>query len=294
MRKQEFGFLNVLSQMGTRRLFGLLFGVQFLLFLPVTLYVLAIAVVGFYKHWYGPVWVVICYVLGICLVSPARYVYLLRHPGKNVYFLATGAASPFPDRFYGGFFIKYVIQRRKVLVLAIKLFSCGTLYMMVVHQIPVEYDLRMIFLFYTFGLLGHGVLIHHFREMEESRLVFYRGLPLSLLRRFSQYAYLYFLLFVPEMVTIGLLTPAWLHYTDAVLFVFFGYSVLLLLNSILFIRPFKMIEYLKIIFCFFFLLYAGVVMGIVPWITVVFLALSVCLFFTRYYRYERAASIVAV
>jgi hypothetical protein len=67
--------------------------------------------------------------------------------------------------------------------LAIKIYNFGILYLMVVNQTPFEHDLSMILLFFSFGLLGHSVLIHHFRVMEETRLSFYRGLPVSLFSR---------------------------------------------------------------------------------------------------------------
>jgi hypothetical protein len=126
--------------------------------------------------------------------------------------------------------------------------------------------------------------------MEETKLSFYRGLPVSLLRRFGQYGCLYGLLFVPELLTITLLTPLFLHCKDAFLFGFVGYSVLLLLNSILFIRPWTKKQYMKIIVGIFFLIYIGVLASVVGWIALVCFGGSVYLFFARYYRYERAES----
>jgi hypothetical protein len=287
LRREDYGFMNMVSQMNAKRAYSLLFQVQFILLLPVTFYVLIIICVGLHEHWYLQVLLVVFYILSICLLSARRYLYLLQNPGTDGYTLRWRIPSSFLDRFYWSFFIRYVLKRRKLLLLAIKIYSCGILYMMVVHQIPIEYDIRMIVLFYSFGLLGHGVLIHQFREMEETMLTGYRGLPVPLFRRFTQYLFLYFLLFIPEMTTIGCLTPAFLHYTDAFLFIFFGYSVLLLLNSLLFIRRFKIAEYLKILVGVFFLTYIGVLMGIIPWLAVFYFILSLYLFFSFYYRYER-------
>lgn len=66
-----------------------------------------------------------------------------------------------------------------------------------------------------------------------------------------------------------------------------GYSVLLLLNSLLFIRFFRMVDYLKIVVGIFFILFIGVLTGILLWLSVFSFFLSINIFFGRYYRYER-------
>jgi hypothetical protein len=283
--RQDYTFLNGLSLLHAGRLYRLLLGVQFVLFLPVTLYVSVIVGVGLYQQWYAAVLLVFFYTLGICLVSARWYLYLLQNPGKARFTVRWNMPTSRLDRFYWIFFLHYLLKKRKILLVSIKIYSCGILYMMVAHQAPIEDDLRMIFLFYSFGLLGHGVLIHQLRELEETRLTFYRGLPLSLSRRYAQFMCLYFLLFLPEMITIGCLTPVFLHYADAFSFVCFGYSVLLLLNGLLFIRSFKMVDYLKIIVGVFFLTYIGILVGMIPWLAVFYFFLAGWLFFTRYYRY---------
>jgi hypothetical protein len=286
VQRQDFNFLNMFSFMNANKAFGLLFLVQLILFLPISLYVLVILGVGFYKHWYLQIVLVFFYVLAICLTSARWYLYLLQNPGKR-YAYRWRISSPVLDRFYWSFFIRYILTSRKLLFFVIKIYGCFILYLMLVNQAPGEYDLRMILLFYSFGLLGHGVLIHQLRAMEETRLSFYRGLPLSLFRRWTQYGWLYFFLFIPEIMTIGWLVPNHLQYTGAFLFVFFGYSVLLLLNSLLFVKFFRMLDYLKIIVGIFFFIFIGVLTGILLWLSVFSFILSIYLFFSRYYRFER-------
>lgn len=88
------------------------------------------------------------------------------------------------------------------------------------------------------------------------------------------------------MITIGSLTPAYLHYGDALLLLLLGYSVLLFLNSLLFVRSFTVLEYLKVLAGLFSLIYIGVLIGVTLWLTVLCLVLSVLLFFDCYYRYS--------
>jgi hypothetical protein len=148
-------------------------------------------------------------------------------------------------------------------------------------------ELQLIYLFYSFGLFAHALLIHPFRKLEDSRLSFYRALPVSLLGRWVQYASLYFVIFIPELIVISRLILSFPHFSDAIVMAFFGYGMLMLLNSLLFIQDFKMIDYLKIITGIFILVFISVLTGIIGLFSACSLILSVYLFFAQYYRYER-------
>jgi hypothetical protein len=50
---------------------------------------------------------------------------------------------------------------------------------MLLNHTKEESDMVCFLLFYSFGLMGHGVLIYKIRQMEDLP-GFYRGLPVSL------------------------------------------------------------------------------------------------------------------
>jgi hypothetical protein len=286
LRKPEFSFLHILSFTRTVRIYRLLLEVQFLLFLPVILYAAIVAGVGFYEHWNQPVVWMLLYVLAICGVNAHRYLYLLQNPTALGYRIRWQLPSLFRDKFYWSILIRYVLTNRKLLLLIIKIYSCGMLYLLLVNRAGATEELKMILLFYSFGLLGHGILIRQVREMEETRLGFYRGMPVSLSNRYLQYGCLYCFLFIPEIITIGWLTPAYLHFQDALLFIFFGYSSLLLINSLLCVRALKTAAFLKLSVIYFFFIFIAVLAGMFPWLILFSLILSISLFFGGYYAYE--------
>jgi hypothetical protein len=188
---------------------------------------------------------------------------------------------------YWSLFIRYIGRNKKLLFAGIKIYSCTVLFGMVINQTRIEYDLSMILLFFSLGILGHGLLIHQLRDLEETRFTFYRAAPLSLSRRFTQYSLIYLILLIPEIITLGLLTPYYLHYQDAVVFVLFSYSLLLFLNSLLFIRFFRMKDYLKIILCIFLLIYFCILTVSIPWLCIFLFLSSIVIFFGHYYQFER-------
>ena len=286
-RNPEFSYLNLLSQLSPIRLIGLLFLVQLILFLPVSLYGMIIVGVGFHNHWYLQAIFVIIYILAICLASAGWYFYLLKYPGKTNNLIRWRLRMPFLNTYYWSFLMRYLLTRRKALFISIKLYSCTTLYFMILNKGRITSDLGMVILFFCFGMLLHGVLTYLFRELEETRLTFYRGLPVPLLKRFFEYALIYLFVFIPEIVTLLILTPSFLSFSEAITFLFFGYSILLFLNSLLFIKLFGKIEYLKIIVIYFFVVFISVLTGMIGVLTISTFIYSIYLFFRRYYLFEQ-------
>jgi hypothetical protein len=282
LSRREYAFLFLLSQLGNRKVYWLFLQVQVLLFLPVLVYVLIILAVGYRRHWYWPTTGVLLFNIAVCLVAAYRYRRLLHHPGSAR--PAIRRRLPFAlGRSYSSFLIGYVLTRRRILFLATKVYSCGILYFTIVNQPPGESDTRMGLLFYSTALLGHAVLLHLVKEMEAARLAFYRGLPVSLWGRLAQYAGFCLFLCLPEMILIGTGIPNHLSYPTAFFLFFFGYSVLLLLNSLRFI-PLGKIALLKVLTGIFFLIFLGVLSGTLLWLAVLFLVLSPWIFIARYYR----------
>jgi hypothetical protein len=286
-RRPDFSFLHMLSLLGRRQLFRLMLWVQFLLLIPIIIYLLIIFIAGFYSHLYIPCLAAMIYLLVIWIVTAHWYLFVIQNPGRPSSVTKTGAFFKRRQMPYWGLFLRYIARNKKLLLMGIKLYSCCILYLMVINQTKVAYDLSMITLFFSLGILGHGLLIHQLRDFEETRIAFYRPLPISIFRRFAQYAILYIVLLIPEILTIILLTPKYLHVKDAVLFFLLAYSVLLFLNSLLFIEFFRMKDYLKITLCIFFALFLSVLTVTLPLLCLLFFLFSIGIFFWKYDRFER-------
>lgn len=175
---------------------------------------------------------------------------------------------------------------QKIILLTTKIITCGILYLIARNNSSSYYDISFPFLFFNFGILANGMIIYRAREFEEMYLSFYRGLPLSIPKRFLNYATIYFILLLPEFLTIVFITPEYLHYNDAISFGLCAYALLLLINSITFFQEFSKREFataIFVIFCFeyIFLLLLGL------YILAIVLATATIICFTRsYYNFE--------
>jgi hypothetical protein len=303
LRSPEHVFLYKLSELEGRRLFGLVLRVQGWLFLPVWAYSLAITGVAGYQGRFVTATGVQLLVVMICLVSAGCYYYRLRSPEKAPGWGLFGWAGDGRNRIAGAdrsgrkrarkvaspywfWLLRYLFQDHKFLLAGIKLSGCCLLYLLLKEQGPDDYDLRMPFLLYSLVLFGHGLLIYRCRELEEKRLLFYRSLPVPRVRRFMQYAFFYGTVLVPEMLTLGWLTPHPIHFIDTLGFILAGYSMLLLLNSLLFVANWRIGDFLKLSAGIFGILYFGVLGGVLIAMSGFFFVTAFVLFFRSYYRYE--------
>lgn len=281
--KQEFFFLKLLALVDRRRLFILFLGTHILLSVPVLFYVLIIALVGFSDGFYLTTSVVLVSNVTISCVCAGLYLTCIQTRKETL----PPARPIFKPRFYFNFLLRYLREEGKVMYLLIKIFSCGTLYLLLRERNPVnETDLRLPIFFYCTAVLTHSILIHRVKDLENCRLTFYRTFPVTLAERFANYAIFYFCLFVPEILTVLSLTPAHLTVADSVFFIFFGYGLLLMLNSLQLYNYTGLREYLKAVMQFFVVFALALIPGRYVEFSIIVCTLAVILFFTRYYRFE--------
>lgn len=280
----EANFLYKLAALSRGRLSWLCMGIQGLLLLPVWAYSFAVMGVAMYRHVYGTALLVPLY---MAVINTAGAVFLrkrLLFPGRRWVILGRRRHQIMVP--YWSILIRYLLKEEKALVAGIKLFSCTTLYLLLRDQGPDDYDLRMPFLFYSLSLFGHGAILYRCRQLENTRLLFYRALSVSQAARFGQYALFYLLLLLPEMLVLGWLTPHPIRVTDTIAFLLSGYSVLLLMNSILYTAPFTNRVFLRLCLLIFGILYCCVLGNYLIVLSEVFLVTATVLFFRGYARYE--------
>ena len=286
LQKPAFSYLYMLSQVNAGKVYLLLFQAQLILFLPVLSYLIFVLKVGYSNHWYLQSNLVLLFNVSVCALCAYRYLYQLQHPTALSFSLQLKLPAILNRKYYARFLLRYVLEKGKLLFLVIKIYSCGAVYLMIAGRNSPEEDLRMVTLFFSFGALGHGVLIHRIKEMENTQGSFFRGLPITLSRRFVQYACFYFCVFFPDIIMLVSLAPDHLYYGEAFFFIFFGYGLLLLLNSLQLYDYNGMKDYLKVVVLLFIVIIIEVIPNRVHELSLLFFLLSAIIFFRRYYQFE--------
>ncbi|HSZ85198.1 MAG TPA: hypothetical protein VK787_04160, partial [Puia sp.] len=287
IQKPENTFLAIIAGFKTRKRIIQLFFLQLLIYLPVFLYALIIVVVAFYNKRFAAGSFVFIFNFGICIISAFWYSHVLSNQGKNFTgFLDKIFNINIGKRNYGLMLVRYIFYRQKIILFSLKCYTCGILYLIIHNLSKEDYDTRLAFILYSFGLFGHGILIWLTRNFEEKNFISLRTLPLSRSYRFTQYSLLYFILLIPEFVTIISLVPKYLHVDDAVNISICSFCILLLSNSLTFITRLSIKDFLKISFAIFFVMIFSVFTNTQIWIALLFFISAALIFVSQFFKYE--------
>ena len=277
LRSPEYIFLYKLLDLSPRRRYGHFVGVQLWLMSPVWGYALVVAGVAWQRK--APLFVVgvPLYMLGLILIGAAKYAYRLRYPIEQ-----KDARHQRTNRFilYWSILGRFLLAENKGLLIGIKLFSCLALYAMLHTQTPDDYDLRLPYFVFSLALFGHGLLLYRCRELETTRGLWYRNLPVPRIRRFIQIALFCGLLLIPEMLTLAWLAPVPIRIVDSWSFLLSGYSIMLLLY--MGAATVAMGDYLKLCLVLFGILYACVLGNLLIGMSGLFLLTALLLFWRGY------------
>ena len=277
-------FLHTLNELPIGRRYRLLLEVQLLLFLPVWMYSLVISAVAWYKGAWQIAILVQVYIVLICGAAAAWYLHRLMHPVSPASRLSTRPIRRHTP--YWSILLRYLFSENKALLAGIKIFGCAMLYALLKEQGPGDYDIRMACLAYCLALFGHGMLLYRCRELEATRLLCYRALPVSVTGRFLHYCLFCLLLLLPEMLVLGWLMPFHIRVIDVLELLLSGYAVLLLLNSVLAVIPLGAGDFLKGCLVIFGIWYGCVLGGFLIAMSGFFFFTAAILFFRNYSRYE--------
>ena len=284
--KPEYSFGSIYNSFAKSKRVGLFFVVQVWLMLPILVYALFILHCGLKQHLYTSLFFVFSFLFALCFLPAIWYVHLLKYQRRKSKISAVSFANIFPA--YETIMLQFVFSKQKLLWLGLKLFTCGLIYMISRNGLISESnDIGVLFVFFDFGILANGVIVYRIRQFEEACLFFYRGLPVSYFKRFLNYSILYFILLIPEFIILIMLVPKHLEFSIATRFALCGYSLLLLMNSITFIKYFTMKDFLKILLVIFCIQYAFLnSIGLTSLYLLCFL-FAILFFRIGYYKFER-------
>lgn len=285
--KPEYSFLSILNSLSKSARLRLFLISECLLLMPILLYAFFIIVIGWQQHFYLQVLSIVVYLFLLSIGTAKFHIHVLDNPHKKQGVLwRKYTLWQWSQQSYSLILLRFISTKQKMIWLGIKVFTCGTLFLIARNNTLTDYDLSFPFLFFNFGILANGILIYRIREFENSYLGFYRGLSVSLLKRILQYALVYFIVLIPEYIIFIMLAPVHIKYTDAVYFIGSAYCLLLLMNTVTYLMGISIKTYLKIsfvIFCLEFVLIMTVGFAFLPF----FLLFFAILFFVKgYYKFE--------
>jgi hypothetical protein len=291
IKNEQFSFLHIYNQLSKAKQLKLFLFIHACLLMPVLLYTVFIFFVGISQHIYLPLFFISVYLLLLLILPAVSHVHQLDnlHHQKKTFRLHILKSKNIAA--YHFILFRFILRKQTIIWLGIKIFTCGLLYLIARNNNSNNYDITMSLLFYIFGILANTILVFKIRTFEDAHLSFYKGLPVSLVKRYTQYLILYFLLLIPEFITISFLIPQHFTLKDGVGLMLFGFSLLLLINAITFLTDLKLREYVKMLFFIFCFVWIAIIsLGIMLLCAFLFI-ISVIIFYIYYYTAERDNSV---
>jgi hypothetical protein len=197
----------------------------------------------------------------------------------------------YPFRLPGGLFsflLKFIFREQFMVLLVIKCISFFCLYGLAKLETRV-YEDRLLWLIYLTVLIGHSIIIYRNHHFIESRLYFFRNLPLRRLNLFLSLLVIYIVVLLPEIWALKGVAIIQQESANYIWMILSGPCILLLMHCLLYTEDMKMEAYMQLVFG--------------AWIVLIFFSLSdnkwmipiICglmslfIFYSSYYNYEKKA-----
>ena len=169
----HYSFLHIYNCLSSFKRFQLFFFVQACLLMPVFLYSIFVAFVGWHEHLYTHAISGIVYLLIACIGAAIWNVYTLNNPGKKTIFPTFSLLKDYSvASSYSFILVRFISITQKFTWAVIKVVTCVPLYLIARNNILTASDIILLFLFFNFGILTNGII-----EARDCRLRLLQGHP---------------------------------------------------------------------------------------------------------------------
>lgn len=287
-KSKTYNFLQHLNALAPRKRFFQLLLLQLQLMAPVLGYGLAVVIIAVINHHIAGGLAVVFTLVSLCAFTTAAAYFLLQKTkweGLNIVM----PSLHLPGNLFS-FLLKFIFNEQFAVLLVLKLITFSCLYFFAKTDAQVFED-RMLWLLYLTSLVGHSILIYRNQQFMETKMSFYRNLPVKPVATLLSLLGVYVVVLIPEIWALKGVALQQHAVANYIWMILTGPSLLLLLHCMLYTEDMKMEGFLQLLF--------GV------WIVMLFFSLSsnrwllplICLsmatfiFFTSYYRYEKNTAV---
>jgi hypothetical protein len=259
---------------------------QLQLLAPILSYGLAVVIIAFINHHIAG-GLAVAFSLSCLIAFSTAAIYLLLQKTRSAGLTIKLPSLPFhfPGNLFT-FLLKFIFNEQFIMLLLLKLVTFSCLYFFAKTDAQVFED-RMLWLLYLTSLAGHSLLIYRNQHFLETKMSFYRNMPVKPVTTLLSLLSVYVIVLIPEIWALKGVALQQHAIANYIWMIATGPAFLLLIHCLLYTEDMKMEDFLKLV--------AGV------WIVALFFSLSsnhwllpfICIsmaaivFFTSYYKYEK-------
>jgi hypothetical protein len=284
VKNKTYDFLQNLNSIPPGKRFFHLLLLQLQLLAPVLCYGLAVVIIAFIKHQIAGGLAVILSLLSICFFTTAAAYFLLQKT-KQAVLKITLPSFRFPTNLFT-VLLKFIFTEQFVVLIIVKILSFFSLYFFAKTEARVFED-RMLWLLYLSALIGHCMLIYRNHHFMETKMSFYRNLPVKPLTTVLSLLGVYVIVLIPELWALKGVAIEQHAITNYIWMVLTGPCMLLLLHCLLYTEDMKMEGYLQLLFGVFIVSFFFSFSSNRWLLPIISLGMAIFIFFSSYYRYEK-------
>jgi hypothetical protein len=286
VKNKAYNFLQHLNAISPGKRFFHLLLLQLQLLAPVLCYGTGVVIVAVINHHIAGAIAVIFTLAGLCVFTTTVANFLLQKTKSAALKIRLPS---FPFHFPGNLFsflLKFIFNEQFIVLLLLKLVTFSCLYFFAKTDAQVFED-RMLWLVYLTSLAGHSILIYRNHHFIETKMSFYRNLPVKPLITLLSLLGVYVIVLIPEIWALKGVAIQQHAVMDYIWMILAGPSLLLLLHCLLYTDDMKMEGFLQLLFgvwivSLFFSLSSS------RWLMpLIFLVMAIFIFFSSYYKYEK-------
>jgi hypothetical protein len=283
---KAYDFLQALNAISPGKRFRHLLILQLQLLSPVLCYCIAVVIIAVINHHIAGGIAVIFTMAGLCAFTTITTNFLLQKT-KPAFIKRTSASFSFlfPGNLFS-FLLKFILNEQFIVFLLLKIVTFSCLYFFAKTDAQVFED-RLLWLIYLTSLAAHSILIYRNHHFLETKMSFYRNLPVRPISTLLSLLGVYIIVLLPEIWALKGVAIEQHAVRNYIWMILTGPSLLLLLHCLLYTEDMKMEGFLQLLFgvwvvSIFFSLSSD------RWLLpLICLGMAIIIFFTSYYRYEK-------
>jgi ABC-type multidrug transport system fused ATPase/permease subunit len=292
-KNKAYHFLQNLNAISPGKRFLHLLILQLQLLSPVLCYGMAVVIVAVINHHIAGGIAVLFTLAGLCIFTTVAANFLLQKTKSSAF---KKILPSFPSLFSANLFsflLKFIFNEQFIVLLLLKLVTFSCLYFFAKTDAQVFED-RLLWLIYLTSLAGHSILIYRNHHFMETKMSFYRNLPVRPMATLLSLLGVYVIVLIPEIWALKGVAIEQHAIINYIWMILTGPSLLLMLHCLLYTEDMKMEGFLQLLFGVWIVTLFFSLSSIRWLLPLICLGMAVIIFFTSYCRYEKNTAVEAL
>ncbi|HEY0298674.1 MAG TPA: hypothetical protein VGB84_05585 [Arachidicoccus sp.] len=279
--KYQFLFYSI-NALNKKMQFKMWLVIQSYIFLPIIIYIVFAAMIGFITHHYFLPFITILYVLLLVMLCTTSIVKMLNRLNNED---EISLFYRFAKRRKKSFFVLYtyyILTQSKVIYALTKLISAMIILGIFYNYPDLKSDTKISCLVVMLIIASHLVIIFGEQVFINKYLSFSYNFPYSVTKFFFGYVLNYMLILLPEILWMLI----YFSFSNSCLLLLWAFSLLLLFRSLASVTAYRLVSFLKVIFLVLCLAYLVISYDFYFELPFIFLILSFIIFYKNHFYKE--------